>query len=855
MKRLTVLLALVLVVAAVVIGVQVGRNNTLQQEKATLQTDLDTAKAELETAQQTLTQTTADRDQATADMAVLQSAHDVLVQEKDGLTDQITQANNVVTALTDERVTLAKQVEDANLQLAALSEEKVRLTTQVEEAQKEIKALNERQQGIEAMLEGVNGASGQDVAASITQLIADRDAAQADLARITEEKTAAETALQELTDAKATVDASLEQALADQKTAEDALAALTAEKATADEVLAALTAEKTTVDEALTAMEAEKTAAQEALIKAEADAAEASKALETLTNENTAVQEALTKAEADAAEAHKALDSMTAEKAAAQEQLAQLTKDKEAVDTELAAAQEQLLAATQVKGDVTVFHTNDVHARVVEGADQIGYAKLATIVSEARDAGGTLLLDAGDALHGMAFAGATQGQSVVDLMNLLGYDAMTPGNHDFNYGYERLKELEKGMNFPLVNANILLADGSHAFTPYVVKEVAGRRIAIVGAANPQIETAIHPARIEGLTFGGIEKIEEAVQDARAEADVVILLAHWGADKAYDPNSSVLAALPGVALVVDAHSHTAFADIEQTDGAALIASAGEYLKNLGRAYLAFDADGKVTVTEDPVTFEATVDVVADQAVADAIAEIDKSVSEALSEVIGKAAVLLDGERANVRTQETNLGDLAADALLEATGADVAFTNGGGIRRSIQAGDITRNDVVEVFPFGNSVVVIEVTGNQIREAMEHGLRLHPEQNGGFPQVAGMEIAFMSPDEPGRRLVDLNVDGKPLGDTKKYLMATNDFLAFGGDGYEMLKEAPVISYLGTMDEVLGEYIQSLGTVTGDVGERIVLVTPAEPTVEVAPESAVPSPEPNAAPEETPAATDKAA
>lgn len=204
------------------------------------------------------------------------------------------------------------------------------------------------------------------------------------------------------------------------------------------------------------------------------------------------------------------------------------------------------------------------------------------------------------------------------------------------------------------------------------------------------------------------------------------------------------------------------------------------------------------------------------------------SEVLGEVVGKTEVLLDGERENVRTRETNLGNLAADALLKATAADFAFTNGGGIRRSIATGDITRKDVVEVFPFGNSVLVLEVTGAQLLAAMEHGLRQYPEQSGGFPQIAGGTLVFSAANEPGNRVMEFTIAGKPVDSAATYQVATNDFLAAGGDGFDMLKDCPVLGYLGTLDEILGKHITALGTITLAEEQRIVEAFPVEETPE---------------------------
>jgi 5'-nucleotidase/UDP-sugar diphosphatase len=816
MKKLSIVLALVVLVAAVLLGIQAGQKNTAQQQAAELEDKLKLVDADLATAKEQTTEledklkqadtdlvaakeqvaeleaAAVDAAKLSAEMALLQGNYNTLLQEKDSIVIQAEEANKVVKALTEERTTLAGQIAEDKKTIASLTEERTTLITQLEEAQKAHAALTQERDELSSRLDSVMAA-----------MDADKASLEAEVDKAGKRADALQTKVDQANKTLTALEEDKEKLAADVEKAQEETGLLTAENA----------ALQTQVDESNQAV----TALEEVKKSLEADVEKAKEAVDALTSEKDALQAQLDEAtkQVQALEEEKtSLEGMLNEaQNALEEQLQAQPEPMETQDIVLPSADQEAEPVV-----ITVFHTNDVHSRI-EGNDKdlIGYAKLAAIVKDARAAGGVLLLDAGDALHGMSLATMVQGQSIVDMMNLVGYDAMTPGNHDFNYGYDRLKELEEGLDCDMVNANIMLENGDSAFKPFVIKEVSGKKIAIVGGANPQIKSAIHPDYVKGLQFLGVEKIEEAVRQAEAEADAVIVLAHWGADKAYEPNSSVLAKIQGVDLVIDGHSHTLLDDIEKVEGGALIVSAGEYLKNIGKVVMSFDEKGEVTCQAEMLTFEMTADVVPDEEVLSAIEAIKASQGEILSVVIGTTEVFLDGERETNRTGETNLGDLAADGFLAYTEADFAFTNGGNIRKSIEPGDITKQSVVDVFPFGNTIVIIEVTGEKLLAAMEHGLRLYPEQNGGFPQIAGGTLVFDPAQEPGSRVVSMTVGGQDVDPAEAYKVATNDFLAAGGDGYEMLKDCPVLQYRGTLDEAFTEYIDSLGIITIEKDGRI--------------------------------------
>lgn len=462
---------------------------------------------------------------------------------------------------------------------------------------------------------------------------------------------------------------------------------------------------------------------------------------------------------------------------------------------------------------VVILHTNDSHGRVARD-DYNGQAGFTTVsaVKKAYEAAGAtvLLLDAGDTLHGLPIATINQGADVVSVMNMVGYDAMTPGNHDFNYGTGRLSDLGRSMNFPLLSANTLGSDGNPIYQATQVIEKNGIRFGVFGITTPETAYKTNPVNVTGITFGNpITYAASAVEQLRAQnVDYIIALAHIGVDAASEFTSDQIAAqVPGIDIMIDAHSHTAMEGGRPVDasvtlvehGNTLIASTGEYINNIGVVKINSDRSKSAGL----IPYQAALPT--DPAVDALVQSIISNQDAVLSEVVGTTAVRLEGERELVRKEETALGNMAADAFRSATGADVAFTNGGGIRASIEAGNITKKDLVTVFPFGNYVVTKEVTGAALLQAMEHGVKSYPELAGGFPQVSGITFQIDPSKPAGSRLTNVMVGGKALDPNAKYLVATNDFIAAGGDDFTMLDAFPIANEFGSMEEILISYIQA--------------------------------------------------
>src|SRR6056297_966049 len=466
--------------------------------------------------------------------------------------------------------------------------------------------------------------------------------------------------------------------------------------------------------------------------------------------------------------------------------------------------------------EFSILHTNDTHGRVEEGDYAgMGFAKVSTLVNNYREDGEVLLLDAGDTFHGQNIVNLSEGESIVRILNHMGYDALTVGNHDFNYGQDRLKELNEMTDFPILGANL----EPQLVDDYVIKEIDGFRSGIFGLATPETAYKAHPKLVEGLEFmDPVEVSKKMVEELQGKTDMIIALSHLGMSEGSDYTSiDVAEEVEGIDLIVDGHSHHALEEGRMVNDV-LIVQAGEYDKNVGIVEINVSDNEITEMTASLFTKENSQDLEKDPEVVKLVEEIKAENEEITSEVIGRTAVELNGERQYVRTGETNLGSLLGDAMLDAVDADVAITNGGGIRASIDKGEITRGEIVTVLPFGNIVEVKEIKGSTLLEAVEHGLSKYPAHEGLFPQVAGMSFVFAKDRPAGERVLEIEVNGKPLDHDKMYKVATNDFMAAGGDGYTMLKDAETTLLAGGLEEVLMQYISAKGTVSPEKKGRII-------------------------------------
>jgi 2',3'-cyclic-nucleotide 2'-phosphodiesterase (5'-nucleotidase family) len=311
--------------------------------------------------------------------------------------------------------------------------------------------------------------------------------------------------------------------------------------------------------------------------------------------------------------------------------------------------------------------------------------------------------------------------------------------------------------------------------------------------------------------------------------MIIALSHLGMDDATKDewtSTNLAEKVNGIDLIIDGHSHTNLPEGMMVNGT-LIAQAGEYDKNLGIVEVHIKDNKVINTVASQFTKEEAEGLAEDQDVLNAVADVEKENEEITSVVVAESDQELNGEREYVRSGQTNLGNLITKAMIEATDADIALTNGGGIRASISEGEITRGDIITVLPFGNYVVKLEITGEEIKEAMEHGLSQYPALEGLFPHIAGMKVQFDSSQPAGERVVDITINGEALDEDEVYSIATNDFLAAGGDGYTMLGDNATLTEYGGLDEILTNWMNDNGTEGAVVDDRLEDIAADETTL----------------------------
>ena len=510
-------------------------------------------------------------------------------------------------------------------------------------------------------------------------------------------------------------------------------------------------------------------------------------------------------------------------------------------------------APQKEEADTVILHTNDVHGRIVEEKGVIGDAKLATVIEKEREKGNqtTLVVDAGDAFQGLPISNSTKGEARAKILNEMGYDAMAVGNHEFDFGLDEAKKYKEILNFPLLSSNTYV-NGARLFEAATIvdknKDVEGDEFVVIGVTTPETATKTHPKNVKGVTFTEpIAEVNKVIEEIQAKALAegkdykhYVVLAHLGVDTTtpVEWRGSTLAEalsknplLKGKRVtVIDGHSHT----VESTTYGDNVTynQTGSYLHNVGKiTYKSRQLLGNPSQipAADAKKLEANPKIAA------MVKEIkQKYDAENAVEVVSNSPVELNGDRENVRVRETNLGNVVADSLYQygQTGfshpTDIAVTNGGGLRETIAKGKpITKGNVIAVLPFGNTISQIQVTGQQVLDMFEKSLGSilqvdkagktvldengQPllEPSGGFLQISGAKVYYDTNLAAGKRILAVQVKNRVTGLYEKldfekvYYLATNDFLAAGGDGYTMLggarEEGP------SMDAAFEDYLKT--------------------------------------------------
>lgn len=477
---------------------------------------------------------------------------------------------------------------------------------------------------------------------------------------------------------------------------------------------------------------------------------------------------------------------------------------------------------------ITIAHTNDIHARNSwdEYNRTIGFPKMKTILNQ-MDA--DLVVDAGDLFHGQAFATVENGESIAAVVNAVGYDAMTPGNHDWNYGQDQLKKLEQLSGMPVMAGNVVTGGKEKFFdTDYIIKDVDGVKVGVFGVIDPMVYASTNPALMQGIEYTDMYAYaDKIVKELKPQCDVVVCLSHMV------DHEKFAASVNGVDVLVCGHLHVEMS--EEINGT-LIVESGEYMHNIGEVQLTYSkSENKVTAKNARlISFEDAKDTPEDPQVKDLIDTISKNQDTILNEVVGETPVDLDGEKYHVRAYETNLGRVVTDTYLYETGADIAFENGGGIRASIQKGAVTKRDIINVAPFGNIIVTKQISGKDLLDILESSIDLGmrnalafsgesadwPENDGSYLQVGGLTVQYDTEKPLGSRVISVQAAGAPLEPDKLYTVAGNNFIMNSTD-YPALAKAKVISEYTTCDDALIKFISTQGVEGSVSSERMIDVT----------------------------------
>ena len=456
----------------------------------------------------------------------------------------------------------------------------------------------------------------------------------------------------------------------------------------------------------------------------------------------------------------------------------------------------------QKERSIVVLFDNDVHCGIQ------GYQKVAGLRDAISDTAFVSIVSCGDYIQGGTVGAISHGQYIMDIMKHVGYDAVTLGNHEFDYSVPRMKELLSQLNAPVVCVNLFDMQRNRLYAPYTIKSFGKKKVAYIGVVTPTSlyteEYAFFDEKEKQIYELGEKKVYQLVQNAVDEVrkqgvDYVIVLSHLGeTPNVLNADShGLIANTSGIDVVLDGHTHSVIPTetvMDKEGRPVIISQTGAKFANVGK--LVIMPDGKKSTQLVPVG-EITFENVEVKHATDSILSLSNSLT---SRIICRSDVdlrILDDEGyQEVRRSETNAGDIVTDAFRVMTGADFAITNGGGIRNEVKAGQLTYGDVVALLPYDNYVMVVDITGQELVDLLAACTQFIPVENGDFPQVSGIKFTINSSEKDlSKRILDLTVLNKQTGDyepvdlQKTYSLATIDYCVKGGGLQGKLKKNKVI------------------------------------------------------------------
>ncbi len=466
---------------------------------------------------------------------------------------------------------------------------------------------------------------------------------------------------------------------------------------------------------------------------------------------------------------------------------------------------------------IVVFHTNDIHGQIQRNFPNrlIGMSNIATLIkANSNINGNNLLLDVGDTFYGTNESDLNGGMPLVDIMNELNYTAIGVGNHEFDFGVEQLLKLKEVAEFEFLSSN-LYKNGKRLFKPYIVKKVDGINIGIIGYISADLLAVTKPEFVKDLTVDTrIEALGKPISELETKADYIILIAH----EMLDELQIILEAYPSIDLLLAGHDHAPEYNFYSRDHAEVTINE-DMTREIGKLDIVFVDKKPVYINRK---FLSTMNKSKqDPKILNIVNNYTKTIHAKMNEVIGHSKFDLIGGN-NARFEETSFGNAIADAMKEHVHADLALQNGGGIRTNIFKGDITLYDVYSAFPFLNYVIAVEMSGEQIIEALEHGVKKYPNPfNGRFLQISGLTFTFDASRRPGKRIKSVKIGGRPLQKDRMYKVATNDFMFQGGDRFYLFRDTTLLEDSGILiRDVFSNHLKNRKTLVTNVDNRIRII-----------------------------------
>jgi 5'-nucleotidase/UDP-sugar diphosphatase len=487
--------------------------------------------------------------------------------------------------------------------------------------------------------------------------------------------------------------------------------------------------------------------------------------------------------------------------------------------------------------ELTILYTNDFHSAFdpipaywLPGSPKLGgAAQLGTLINQIRTRDKTVFLfDTGDMFTGM-LSNLTRGEALMEMMTTMGYDAMAIGNHEFDYGSDNFEKQMNRVPFPVLGANIFYKGTNHRYSrPYTILERGGIRLGVIGVIGQDARSVALPSGVTGLDFlDPIPVVREAVKELKPQVDLIVVLAHQGktgpqqtdaearpeVQRDFDEDIRLCGEVEGIDVFVGGHAHRGIETpyVHPKTGTLIVQTYG-YGTRLG--YLRLSVREKKIVRHEGVLLKVWSDkLTPNPAIAAKVRRYKEQVAPIIGKVVGRSAVRLVRDY----NHESLLGSFVADVMREEGGAEIAFENAGGLRADLPEGTVTNGNILDALPFLNSLVVCEMTGAQIREVIEQGLSLER----GLIQASGLRATYDITKQNGQRLVELKIGGAPVNDTRVYRVATNSFIAQGGDLYQTFLQTKQTDTGTALSDMVIEYFRKHGLIARPIPGRLVPVT----------------------------------